>query len=187
MVDAKPIVISLVGAVLIYSGVKNLKISAVSRDLISGKNPADLAAGTASANAGTGSSDNDEGNYTPGPGDGSGGSPDANQTLARSLAPKSWRTGQNWTDWVALWNQESGWSNTADTRKSGLDPASATDFAYGIAQARPYTKMPKSAWPPDKGGTSDPRAQIIWGIHYIMFRYGNPANAEVHEQTHGWY
>lgn len=115
----------------------------------------------------------------------------AAQTLARGLATAqghpSWATGQLWADWVALWNRESGWSNTADTRKSGLDPPDATDFAYGIPQSRPYSKMPQAGWPPDKGGSADPVSQITWGIGYIAGTYGDPSGAWAHEVSNGWY
>jgi len=120
----------------------------------------------------------------------SGGTPSSNQNLAKLMAGNahpSWITGQEWADWVSLWNRESGWSQTADTRKTGLDSANASVFAYGIPQARPYTKMPKAGWPPDKGGKSDPSAQISWGIQYIAATYGSPSKAWAHETAHGWY
>ena len=124
------------------------------------------------------------------PSGGTGGSPSQNQALAKLMAGSQhpdWVKGQQWQDWLALWNRESGWSQTADTRKTGLDPSDASVFAYGIPQARPYTKMPKAGWPPDKGGKSDAAAQISWGIQYIAETYGSPSAAEAHEQSKGWY
>lgn len=115
-----------------------------------------------------------------------GGNPGQNQSLAKSLMP-SWSSGANWSAWLNLWNRESGWSQFADTRKSGLDPANASVFAYGIPQARPYSKMPQAGWPSDKGGSSNPHAQETWGIGYIQGQYGNPINAWAHEQSQGWY
>lgn len=111
-----------------------------------------------------------------------------NQQIGKMLAASyGWSAGSEWNALVQLWDRESGWSNTADTRKSGLDPANATVFAYGIPQARPYNKMPQPAWPPDKGGRSDPTAQINWGLSYIKSTYGSPSAAWAHEQANSWY
>jgi hypothetical protein len=78
---------------------------------------------------------------------------------------------------VPLWNQESGWNQFAENASG----------AYGIPQALPYNKMPQAAWPRAAGGSSDPSAQISWGLGYIKSVYGNPCNAEAHEQSFGWY
>lgn len=185
-----------VGAVLTYAGVAGKSIPSLVQGLIRGVPPT----GAISANTiqGTGSVDQGatQGGTVPGLVGGSTGggsatsSPGENQNLAKLMAGSAhpdWVTGQQWSDWVSLWNQESGWSQYADTRQSGLDPKNASVFAYGIPQARPYTKMPKSAWPADKGGQSDPSAQIGWGIDYIAGRYGSPSAAWAHEQANGWY
>jgi hypothetical protein len=116
-----------------------------------------------------------------------------NQATGKLLAAtystngQQWSTGQQWDALVQLWDKESGWSNTADTRKSGLDPPDAAVFAYGIPQARPYNKMPQAAWPPDKGGSADPTSQIQWGFAYIKQTYGSPVAAWAHEQANNWY
>jgi hypothetical protein len=111
-----------------------------------------------------------------------------NQGIGKMLAAAyGWSTGSEWDALVQLWDRESGWSNTADTRKSGLDPPDATVFAYGIPQARPYNKMPQAAWPPDKGGKADPTSQIGWGLSYIKSTYGSPSAAWAHEQAKNWY
>lgn len=121
------------------------------------------------------------------------GSAGANQALAKmiaiSMGHADWTTGAEWSDWVALWDRESGWSNTADTRKTGAggDNMSSSVFAYGIPQARNYNKMPQAAWPPDKGGSADARSQIQWGIEYIASTYGTPAQAWAHELANSWY
>jgi hypothetical protein len=106
-----------------------------------------------------------------------GGSALQNQALARSLMP-AWGSGPFWSDWLMLWNRESGWNQFANNPTSG---------AYGIPQSLPYNKMPKAGWPASAGGSSNPRAQISWGIGYIGGRYGNPANAWDHEMSSGWY
>jgi hypothetical protein len=78
---------------------------------------------------------------------------------------------------VPLWNQESGWNQFAENASG----------AYGIPQALPYNKMPQAAWPASAGGSSDPSAQISWGLGYIKNTYGTPCNAWAHEQSYGWY
>jgi hypothetical protein len=78
---------------------------------------------------------------------------------------------------VPLWNQESGWNQFAENASG----------AYGIPQALPFNKMPQAAWPASAGGSSDPSAQISWGLSYIKGTYGTPCNAWAHEQSFGWY
>lgn len=102
----------------------------------------------------------------------------ANQALAKSLAPADWTTGTQWDDLVALWNRESGWSNTAMNPTSG---------AFGIAQALPPSKYPVAGQPTSMGGSADAKAQIQWGLQYIQQRYGSPAAAWAHEEAYGWY
>lgn len=117
-----------------------------------------------------------------------GGSPSQNQAIAKKLmASYGWHGDQEWQALVSLWQRESGWSSTADTRKSGLDPAGAAVFAYGIPQARPYSKMPKAGWPADKGGQSNAGVQVTWGMNYVRDSYHDPLGAEQHEQQFGWY
>lgn len=101
-----------------------------------------------------------------------------NQQLGKMLAASyGWSTGPAWDSLVKLWNKESGWDNTARNPSSG---------AYGIAQALPPTKYPKSAQAPPVG-SSDPTTQIQWGLSYIFQRYGSPINAWNHEVSAGWY
>jgi len=113
-----------------------------------------------------------------------------NQQIGKMLAASyGWSTGAQWDALVQLWDRESGWSNTADTRvtHAGGDSAGSAVFAYGIPQARPYNKMPKAAWPPDKGGSSDPTSQISWGLSYIKSTYGDPVAANNFDSTHPGY
>ncbi len=60
-------------------------------------------------------------------------------------------------------------------------------FAYGIAQARPATKMPLAGQPADLGGHSDPQVQVEWGLGYIQATYGSPCGAWAHEEADSWY
>jgi hypothetical protein len=96
----------------------------------------------------------------------------------------------------SLWAGESGFSNTADTRKTGLDRPGASVFAYGIPQARghgawtggmkaPYPPAFGAANPPSLGGTSDARTQIRWGLGYIKRTYTKPCGALAFKQAHG--
>lgn len=120
---------------------------------------------------------------------GTGGST-GNKALAQMLAANyGWSSGNEWDSLDKLWTRESGWSNTADTRvtHAGGDTMASAVFAYGIAQARPYSKMPKAGWPPDKGGKSDAQTQIIWGFNDIQATYGSPSAAWAHETKFGWY
>lgn len=183
------------GLLLFWSGFTGKGVLATVQSVIQGKSPQDNppvnypqdvqgATGPASGTNAPG--------YQP-PATGLGGDPAANQALGKMLAATMstngipWSYDPYWSALVALWTRESGWSNTADTRQTGLDSPDAAVFAYGIAQARPYSKMPKSAWPPDKGGQSDASAQITWGLIYIQQTYGDPVAAEAHENANGWY
>ncbi len=176
------------GVLLIYAGLTGKNLLAATRVLVSGKAPSAAAQAypIAGGTAGTGPAAGYQGPA------GAGGSPGQNQALAKLMASgqhPDWITGQQWSDWVALWNRESGWSQTADTRRTGAggDNANSAVFAYGVPQARPYSKMPMAGWPPDKGGTSDPSAQIGWGIDYIASAYGNPSAAWAFEQANNGY
>ena len=167
-----------VGAAFAYAGVKGYSIPQVIQAVVQGKTPAGLTKANPITSPGATTSGSDA----------AAGDTSAHSTSARSAqalaklsviaSHPSWATGQEWADWVSLWNQESGWSNTAQNPDSG---------AYGIPQALPYTKMPKAAWPPADGGSASTLAQIQWGIGYIAQRYGSPSAAWAHEVANGWY
>lgn len=162
-----------VGSLLAWSGLKGKKWTAGLRDIISGKAPAKAPdtpitsasfAGEISAATGNTGANSQTAAH--------------NQAIAKLLAtPFGWSVGQEWSDLVSLWNQESGWNNTAEN-PSG---------AYGIAQALPNTKYPLPGRPPSEGGASDPTTQIAWGLGYILSRYGSPSAAWAHEVSAGWY
>jgi NlpC/P60 family len=98
----------------------------------------------------------------------------AKQIIQSNPAYKGWDAGQTWSDLDSLWTRESGWSAKAKNPSSG---------AYGIPQSLPPTKMPAAAQAP----TSDPTAQIEWGLQDIQQTYGSPVMAWAHEQANGWY
>jgi hypothetical protein len=114
-----------------------------------------------------------------------GGTVSANVALGQRMAAKHGWTGPQWSCLHTLWQGESGWSQYADTRRSGLDPADAAVFAYGIPQSRPATKMPRAAWPSDLGGRSKAGPQIGWGLGYIAATYGTPCAALGFKRSHG--
>jgi hypothetical protein len=116
---------------------------------------------------------------------GNGGSVSKNIKLGRHMAAQMGWNGSQWSCLYTLWDGESGWSQYADTRASGLDPAGASVFAYGIPQARPATKMPGSAQPSSLGGQSKPKAQIRWGLGYIKATYGDPCSALAFKRSTG--
>lgn len=97
----------------------------------------------------------------------------AAKLIATSMGHADWTTGQEWADWVALWNQESGWSGSAQN---------PTSTAYGIAQ------FLDSTWAAVGGTkTSDVSLQIRYGVLYIAQRYGSPSGAWAHEKANNWY
>lgn len=91
-----------------------------------------------------------------------GGDAQSNQALGRRMMLAAGFGADQWPSLQALWQGESGWSNTARNPSSG---------AFGIPQSLPASKMgPKAV-----GG--DAAAQIGWGLRYIRDRYGSPAQA----------
>lgn len=162
------------GAVFVWAGIKGFSVLQAIKNTIQGQAPGtgqtallltnDSSSGGGSA-SGAGAS-------------GGAGNTSANRSLGQKKAAAYGWTGGQWTALDDLWQGESGWSATADTRSSGLDPKGASVFAYGIPQARPYSKMPRDAWPPDKGGKADAGLQIDWGLKYIKSTYGSPQAAK---------
>ncbi len=177
-VTGKSVALTAAGGILLWSGISGTSLSTAFRDLLSGQELTQdqEPIGTAAAASGsTGSG----GSAAPGNTGADTAVALANQAIGRiQSAAYGWAAGAQWDDLVSLWNQESGWSNTAQNAESG---------AYGIPQALPYTKMPQSAWPSADGGESDPVTQIQWGLEYIKSAYGSPSAAWAHEVSDGWY
>ena len=133
--------------------------------------PSTAAPGAPGASPGTGKKGKSSG--------AAGGTASANQAIAKGLmASYGWSSPAEWDALLKLWTQESSWNNKAQNPTSG---------AYGIAQALPPSKMPKSAQPESMGGKSNAGAQISWGLQYIKDRYKDPIGAETHEKNIGWY
>ena len=153
-----------IGGIILYSGIKGASISDTLKSALKGNlnvtdtetigTPAGAPASgdTGAANAGA----------------------SANQALAKQIATQlgysSWTTGQEWSDWVSLWNRESGWN---------IDAANPASTARGIAQNI------------DGYGPGylqgDAQSQITWGVNYIAQRYGSPSLAWGYETQNGWY
>lgn len=174
-ISGKAILITLIGGVLAYSGLKGKGIASTTRALISGQDPTGVPSvqTIASGSSGTGS---DLG-ITAQPSAATG-IPAQNKAIARLLAaPYGWSAGIEWDSLDKLWTRESGWSNTALNASSG---------AYGIVQALPPTKLPASGQAPPVGSSSA-SAQIAWGLAYIKSRYGSPSAAWAHETANSWY
>jgi hypothetical protein len=173
------------GGLILYSGIKGSSLSDTAKAVLKGNlsisdtQPVDFSSGSAGV--------------SPAGGSGAVASGDAAKAQAYAKSQMSrygWNTTSDFDDLVKLWDRESGWSNTADTRvtHAGGDGPGSKVFAYGIAQARPATKYPLAGQPPDLGGKADAETQVDWGMQYIHSAYqGSVAMAWGHEQQNGWY
>ena len=170
-VNAAPVAYCVTGGLILYSGIKGATISATLKaaltgnlnitgtETIPGSSSAATAAGTTAGNTGAANGTAAQNQATA-------------KTVATQMGHSDWTTGTEWSDWVSLWNQESGWSGTAQ------NPGST---AYGIAQ------FLDSTWAPYGPKTADVSTQIKYGIEYIAGRYGSPQMAWAHEQANNWY
>jgi peptidoglycan DL-endopeptidase CwlO len=171
-VPLAPLVILSLGVLAVYLGVSGKSAAAVLRDVMSGTNPGSV---TPPAPA------------TPAPAPGGGGEPTptgtppaTNQSAAEAqayargqLARYGWGPDQM-APLIKLWNQESGWNYLAKNKSSG---------ALGIPQSLPASKMASAG----ADYRTNAHTQIDWGLGYIHGRYGTPAAAWSHEQSHNWY
>lgn len=160
---------TLLGGIVLWSGMTGETLSGTVRGLLKGQAPGtnqqpvsvlqtDLATGTSIPGVTAGIP----------AGVAAGGSPAANKALGFMLAAGyGWAGPGQWPYLESGWEEESGWSQYA------ADPASA---AYGIPQANPGSKMAAagSDW------RTNPATQIRWGLGYIKAVYGSPA------QVPGW-
>lgn len=170
--DGVGLTVTSIGAILVYAGVRGYSFLDVVRNVITGKPIAE------NVNRNAIGIDPE---YAPYQTDGSGTPPatlTGNKALGNELAKEyGWSTGLEWQALEELWTRESSWNNKAINYTSG---------AYGIPQALPPSKMPAAAQAPPIG-TSDARAQIIWGLNYIDSRYRSPIFALAHHKEHNWY
>jgi hypothetical protein len=151
-----------VGIVFAYAGVKGYSPLKAFTNIVNGKHPNEGQNAMSLTNPAAPSSTFGGGTFS------GGGTPSKNQALAKQIAismgHSDWTTGKIWSDWVSLWDGESGWNEKAYNSGSG---------ATGIPQALPGNKMASAGadW------KTNPATQIKWGIGYIADRYGNPSNA----------
>ena len=154
-----------VGIVFLYGGIKGYSPIKAFQNLIQGKNPNEgqtLSTLVSAESSSSGGTSGDTSGIT------GGGSAAKNQAAAKKLAiamgHSDWTTGKQWSDWVLLWNGESGWSEKAYNAGSG---------ATGIPQSLPGSKMASAGadW------KTNAVTQMKWGIGYIADRYQNPSNA----------
>lgn len=97
--------------------------------------------------------------------------PSEAQALGKQMMLSAGFGADQWPCLYNLWQEESGWTTTADNPSSD---------AYGIPQALPGSKM-------GPGWQTDARVQINWGLGYIKGRYGTPCNAYSKKKAQGWY
>jgi len=168
--DGVGITVTSLGAILVYAGVKGYSLLDVVRNVITGKPIGENVNKVSIAKE-----------YEPYQRDGSGTPAETltgNKAIGQKLAAEyGWGTGLEWQALEELWTRESSWNNKAINYTSG---------AYGIPQALPASKLPKAGQPPPVG-TSDPTAQITWGLNYISSRYRSPIFALAHHKTYNWY
>ena len=163
------------GIVLLWSGLHNQSVLKATQDIVQGKQP-QAGPNPTVGDITTAETNNDivSGNAPEAPTTISG-----NVALGKKMAAVfGWGSGAEWNALYALWNRESGWSNTATNPSSG---------ALGIAQALGHG--PSNQYPagPANGPTFSAAAQIAWGLGYIKATYGDPVKAWAHETADGWY
>lgn len=170
---------TVTGAIVLWSGIKGASVSATVQSAMSGStNPPQ----TQPIN-GPGSTSSTGSASIPPP-TATGNTAKHNQAIAKMMAHTyGWSTGNQWNALVALWNQESGWSNTAVNSTSG---------ALGVAQALGHGTANSGGnlgneYPVQAANNGSAGPQIAWGLQYIQQRYGNPVNAWDHEVNFGWY
>jgi hypothetical protein len=168
--SGKNVLVASIGGLLLWSGVKGIKVSEAIRSVLQGKDPGNLPVANPldAASGGSGSATGITNVQL-------GGDEKKNLALGRMLAASYGWVGQQFNDLVTLWNGESGWNRFAKNPSSG---------AYGIAQALPPTKYPFAG---QEAGGSHAGTQIAWGLAYIKQRYGTPSQALAFKQAHGWY
>lgn len=162
-IDGPGIAAVSVGIVFLYGGIKGYSPLVAFQNIIKGKNPNEGQTNNASLVASDPNSPNSGIGVSGGVVNASGNKRIAQQ-LAIQMGHGDWTTGKQWSDWQALWQGESGWSQNA------VNP---TSQAWGIPQALPGDKMASAGadW------RTNPATQIKWGIDYIASTYGSPSAA----------
>jgi hypothetical protein len=198
-VNGIAVFVTVVGGIILVSGLTNKKISQVVLGFLQGTAP------TADILPDTGGAAPSGAVYTAGEHSGGyggtispGGTPSVNKGIGKLLAaPYGWSTGAEWDALDKLWTRESGWRN---------DIANSSSGAFGIAQALGHGTVSSTArnvhvrfpgggsavqdvneYPSKLANSGNASAQIAWGLAYIRQRYGSPTAAWAHEEANSWY
>jgi len=182
-ISAPAVAVIFAGGLLAWSGVKGYKLSYVTQDLISGKDPAQdprvqssaltvspggIFGGFVGGLLGIGSSSSSS--TVSSTGGSVGGTAAQNKALGQKMTAAVGWTGAQWTAFNNIVMAESGWSATVTNPGSG---------AAGIAQ-----KISGFGSGYQSGNAPQ---QIAWMIQYIQQRYGDPINAWNFHLAHNWY
>lgn len=167
------------GSLLLYAGITGKSLLKAAQSIVQGSSPKNVGTDYPITGQDSMGGSAAPGGSFAGPSSG-GGNAAQNQALAKQIATAmghpDWTVGQQWADWVTLWNGESGWRTNATNPGSG---------AYGIPQALPADKMASagSDW------KTNPATQIKWGVGYIASVYGSPSAALAKWQSRSphWY
>lgn len=165
--SGKNILVIGLGGVLLWSGVKGVGVSAVIKDILTGKDP--HTAPTTNEFIDQGISGNLHS---------TGGSNTAmaqkNRAIARMLCASQGWVGDQWT----------AFNNIVNAEDASWDPhAENPSGAYGIPQSLPGSKMASAGldW------KDSPTTQIRWMISYIKARYKTPKLAWQFHLANGYY
>lgn len=188
-----------IGALMIWSSIRNQSVLTSARDIITGKQPTPgtpqtLGFGIKNSTSTDGSNTTQGDTLTTVPDISSTGvgSMDAHAALQKAAALYGWDTGEEWQALNAIEMQEAGYDPT------NTNPSSR---AYGLAQSlgHPYSGGPAPDGIDEYGGeglsasqsaaasSGDAYDQALWMVRYIKDRYGNPIVAEQFHLANNWY
>jgi hypothetical protein len=174
------------GAILLWSGIKGKRFTAVLRNVVSGQDPR-----TAAANAAISGISYDTG--MDGSGGGSGTVPIAASVslmLVQLAKQFGWNTASQLGDWHRLLNSEAS-SPTSTNPQSGafgyaqaLGHGTAGSAGCGRNEYGGYGLTDKQASRANCGHAAE---QLLWMANYIKSRYHTPSDAWKFHMENGWY
>jgi len=184
-----------IGALMLWSSIKNQSVLTAARDIIGGKQPTPgtpQKLGFGLKDPSSSSTQGDTLTTYPDAGSSSVGSADAHTALKQAAALYGWDTGAEWDALNAIEMQEAGYDST------NTNPSSK---AYGLAQSlgHGFIGGPASDGIDEYGGEGltpaesrlasqgDAHWQAVWMVRYIHDRYGNPVVAEQFHLANNWY
>jgi hypothetical protein len=180
------------GAVLLWSGIKGKKFTAVLRNVVSGQDPR-----TAAANAAISGMSYDASTGGGGGGGGSGGGGSGTVPIAASVSLMlvqlakqfGWNAAQQLGDWHRILNAEasSPFSTNPETGAFGYAQA----LGHGTAGSAGCGRNEYGHYISDKQASrancGHAPEQLLWMAYYIQDRYGSPSKAWLFHQQNGWY